>query len=128
MEQRRVSSSKGKRVQGVRQTYKEQDKAKLPKQIKIGYLTVKVDCTPSTVLKSATQHNEIVYGRYDERNATIIIDASCHPDIVGETFMHEVLHAIIRQTSLTWSEEEEEAAVRAISPILYGVIKSKALG
>lgn len=111
-----------KRREGIRQTNSKTTKTP-PKRIKIGYLDVTIDSTSEGLLFSFNRHDEVVFGRYEERTATIFLSTDAHPDVVKETLVHEIVHAIIRQSALSFETEEEERIVRSISPLIYSTLK-----
>lgn len=123
MERARVRGGKKEVGARVRQTNSEA-KAQVPAEASVGYLTVRIETSPDAVLRAFAEHNEVLYGRYDERTATIMVDTNCHLDVLKETLVHELLHAIIKQTNSTMSDDDEESLVRSLSPLLYGVLKN----
>lgn len=59
-----------------------------------------------------------VYGEFDERNSTINLDVDASADVIRETILHEILHAI-----LGMYDKDDEALVRELSPMLLQVLR-----
>jgi len=64
-----------------------------------------------------------VFGTYDERTGTITLDVTVPLRVQQESLMHELLHAIIKQTGLQWEEEKEETVIRTLSPFILMMLR-----
>ena len=59
-----------------------------------------------------------VYGEVDERTCTINLDVDASPEIVRDSILHEILHAI-----LIMYDKDDEDLVRLLAPMLLQVIR-----
>lgn len=59
-----------------------------------------------------------VYGEVDERACTINLDVDASPEVVRDSIVHEVIHAIL----LMYDRDDEEL-VRLLAPMLLQVIR-----
>jgi hypothetical protein len=55
------------------------------------------------------------------------LDRTVHPEEIGETFLHELLHAIFHSSALSHvlfdgDEEQQEAFITLLSPQLFAVL------
>jgi len=117
MEQRSVQTSKRKSNGGVRASHQP------PQQIEVGYLEVKVETDADSVARSVYNTGSSVFGTYDERTGTITLDVTVPLRVQQESLMHELLHAIIKQTGLQWEEEKEETVIRTLSPFILMMLR-----
>jgi hypothetical protein len=62
--------------------------------------------------------DERVYGEVDERNCTINLDIDASPEMVRDSIVHEVLHAML----LMYDKDDEEL-VRLLAPMLLQVMR-----
>lgn len=88
---------------------------KVPKEVKIGYKTIKVNMVDGHVIDG----NKVCYGNIEYDNGNINISSLYSEDQQKCTFVHECVHGIddIMETNL--SEEQ----VRKISKGIYSLIK-----
>jgi len=59
-----------------------------------------------------------VYGEVDERGATIHLDVDASPEVIRDSIVHEVIHAI-----LLMYDRDDEDLVRLLAPMLLQVIR-----
>ena len=59
-----------------------------------------------------------VYGDVDERACVINLDIDASPEVIRDSILHEILHAIL----LMYDKDDEEL-VRLLSPMLLAVIR-----
>lgn len=59
-----------------------------------------------------------VYGEFDERASIINVDTDASTEVMRETILHEILHAI-----LLMYDRDDEGLVRALSPMLLQVMR-----
>ena len=59
-----------------------------------------------------------VYGEVDERSATINLDVVASPEVVRDSILHEILHAI-----LLMYDKDDEDLVRLLAPMLLQVMR-----
>lgn len=117
MEQRSVQKGKGKSDGRVRASHQP------PVKIEVGYLEVKVETDADSVARSVYNTGSSVFGTYDERTGTITLDVTVPLRVQQESLMHELLHAIIKQTGLQWEEEKEETVIRTLSPFILMMLR-----
>lgn len=86
----------------------------IPSFVKVGPYNVRVEQHEGYFGKDETR----VYGEYDERTSTINVDVDASADVIRETLLHEILHAI-----LGMYEKDDEALVRLLSPMLLQVMR-----
>jgi hypothetical protein len=86
----------------------------IPLDVKIGPYQIVIDQHEGYWNKDDIR----VYGEFDERASTINIDVDASPEIIRETLLHEILHAI-----LGMYERDDEALVRLLSPMLLQVLR-----
>lgn len=91
----------------------------IPKKIKIGCYDYKVNMTAKNLLLN----NVLCYGLIDYDFHTIEINSK-EQDEQGQfqTFLHELMHAIVRDKNLAL--EDEELVVDEISKGLYEILKN----
>lgn len=118
MEQRSVQKGKGKSDGGLRTSHKP------PRQIEVGYLEVEVQTEPDAVTRTIYNSGTPVFGTYDERTGIIVLDTTTPMRIQQESLLHEILHAIFKQTGLQFEEDKEEAVVRSLSPFLLMLLRN----
>lgn len=58
------------------------------------------------------------YGLYDEKSSTIYLMEGTSNQVVQDTLLHEILHAILQAY-----EMDSEKLVRTITPALLGLLK-----
>jgi Zn-dependent peptidase ImmA (M78 family) len=58
------------------------------------------------------------YGMYEERESTIYLMKSASKQVLQDTVLHEILHAILQAY-----EKDNEKLVRLVTPALLAVIK-----
>ena len=109
---------------------------RLPKRIRLLSQRISVreveglhlPCTTESVEGVDTHHAHPAYGVYDERDQTISLDAHLPFERQRETFMHEVLHAILSTSqldSLLNGENEglDEHVVAVVAPIMLAFLR-----
>lgn len=64
------------------------------------------------------------WGECDRRRGLIRVSSLQRPpDALAETLIHEVLHALIYDAGTEWDNDQEEQAVRLISPRLAAFMR-----
>lgn len=86
------------------------DHMKLPKSVKVGWATYKIE--PFPVLEA---HGEAKHGDTNDLNHTIRIDTACGPARASETLLHEIFHAICGKWNLDLTKDEEERVVTSMA-------------
>lgn len=61
-------------------------------------------------------------GEWDARSATIHYDSALAENVMRETLLHEILHAVFEHTDV--SSDQHEDLIRAISPMLLQLIRN----
>jgi hypothetical protein len=59
-----------------------------------------------------------VYGEVDERSATIHLDVDASPEVIRDSIVHEVIHAI-----LLMYDRDDEDLVRLLAPMLLQIMR-----
>ena len=59
-----------------------------------------------------------VYGEVDERACTINLDVDASPEVVRDSIVHEIIHAI-----LMMYDKDDEELVRLLAPMLLQVMR-----
>ena len=59
-----------------------------------------------------------VYGEVDERTCTINLDVDASPEVVRDSIVHEVIHAI-----LLMYDRDDEDLVRLLAPMILQVMR-----
>jgi hypothetical protein len=59
-----------------------------------------------------------VYGEVDERGATIHLDVDASPEVIRDSIVHEVIHAI-----LLMYDRDDEDLVRLLAPMLLQIMR-----
>jgi hypothetical protein len=118
MEQRSVQTSKRKSNGGIRASHQP------PRQVEVGYLEVQVETEPDALARSVYNTGSSVFGTYDERTGTVVLDTTVPLRVQQESLVHELLHAVVKQTGLQWEEDKEEAVVRTLSPFILMLIRN----
>ena len=86
----------------------------IPRYLKIGPFTYTVELHEGYWNKD----DERVYGEVDERAATINLDVDASPEIIRDSIVHEILHAIL----LMYNKDDEDL-VRLLAPMLLQVMR-----
>jgi hypothetical protein len=86
----------------------------IPQYLKVGPFNYKVELHEGYWNKD----DERVYGELDERQCTINIDIDASPEVIRESLLHEVLHAI-----LVMYEKDDEELVRILTPMILMVLR-----
>jgi hypothetical protein len=86
----------------------------IPRYLKIGPFTYTVELHEGYWNKD----DERVYGEVDERTATINLDIDASPEMIRDSILHEILHAIL----LMYNKDDEDL-VRLLAPMLLQVMR-----
>lgn len=86
----------------------------IPRYLKIGPFTYTVELHEGYWNKD----DERVYGEVDERAATINLDVDASPEMIRDSIVHEILHAIL----LMYNKDDEDL-VRLLAPMLLQVMR-----
>lgn len=91
----------------------------IPEKIRIGSMDYKVALTEEIILNNAQQ----CYGHIDFDTHVIEIDKTLR-DVQGQqqTFLHELVHGIVREFKINFSDNEEDI-VDKLADGLHQVIK-----
>jgi hypothetical protein len=66
-------------------------------------------------------------GRCDATKCLVTLNKELSAEAIGETWLHELLHACWRSSGLTRDEEKEEQVVMALSPVLWAALRRNKL-
>jgi len=97
---------------------------KCPPKIKIGYKEIDIEFVKSDFAKQTDS-----YGEYQHRSNRIEIQKDLNDADYANTLLHEILHAVAYEMSLTQEgnvlakDSDEEIVVNSITNGLMGVIK-----
>lgn len=86
----------------------------IPRYLKIGPFNYTVELHEGYWNKDDVR----VYGEVDERSATINLDVDASPEVVRDSILHEIIHAI-----LMMYDKDDEDLVRLLAPMLLQVIR-----
>ena len=86
----------------------------LPRYLRIGPFRYTVELHDGYWNKD----DERVYGETDERTATINLDTDASPEVIRDSVVHEILHAI-----LLMYDKDDEDLVRLLAPMLLQVMR-----
>jgi hypothetical protein len=117
MEQRSVRPGKTKSDGRVRTAHQP------PSEVEVGYLEVAVDTSQDSLTRSVYNTGSSVFGTYDERTGTIVLDTTVPLRVQQESLLHELLHAIVKQTGMNLDEDKEETLIRTLSPFILMMIR-----
>lgn len=90
---------------------------KIPDNIKIGGVYYRVDKTGEPIIVNGIKH----IGSFDYQNAVIKISNNIDEQVMKKVFLHEVMHAIINDANLEFSESLEERVADLIAVSLYQI-------
>jgi hypothetical protein len=90
----------------------------IPKKVRIGGIDYKVVHKPNPV----SGENAVCYGVFDSERCVIELNSErdMHPDRLGQTFLHELLHGAIFGAGV--ESEDEELLVKTMARGLYQII------
>ena len=91
---------------------------KIPENIRIGPIDFAVEWRESKKL----DEDGLWYGDTHRIKGRIRLNPFASKSITKSTVIHETLHGCFSQTNLTISEEEEEAIIMAIEPLLVDTL------
>ena len=96
----------------------------IPKKLKIGAFTIPVKWEKELELEGSPCN-----GTWCSRELEIKIDPALNSQHQASTFLHEIIHAILWTTGITYilPEDTEEQFVAALSCGLYQVLKDNKL-
>ena len=99
---------------------------KKPSKVRILHRTIPIRWSAAHINRASREEGEPLHGVY--RSGEILIAPDIE-DVEKETLLHELLHAIIDQTSLSsdggpLSSDAEEQVVRTLSPLLFHTLRS----
>lgn len=86
----------------------------IPGHLRIGPFNYVVEAHEGYWNKDDTR----VYGELDERTSTINLDIDASPDVIRDSILHEIFHAI-----LIMYEKDDEELVRLLSPMMLQVLR-----
>ena len=86
----------------------------IPRYLKIGPFSYTVELHEGYWNKDDVR----VYGEVDERSATINLDVDASPEVVRDSILHEIIHAI-----LMMYDKDDEDLVRLLAPMLLQVMR-----
>lgn len=66
---------------------------------------------------------EFLYGRTNPRLTLMEINDGVAKSQQRDTLLHEILHAVITETHLTFDGNAEEEIIRVVTPLLLGVLR-----
>lgn len=97
----------------------------LPTSVEVGPFRYEVSIDPDELAHTCRSEHADLMGHTNHRHLRIVLDVSLAPDMLAETLMHEVLHAVFEVNGLSdeWGAEREEAVVRRTSPMLVEVLR-----
>lgn len=85
----------------------------LPKHIKVGGITYNVEIVEPNLMDDSI-------GLTSFRDATIYVSKNSSSELMEETFIHELIHAMLAHSGYV---EHDEIMVESLAQTLYGVIK-----
>jgi hypothetical protein len=90
----------------------------IPKKVRIGGIDYKVVHKPNPATGNA-----VCYGVFDSERCLIELNSErdMHPDRLGQTFLHELLHGAIFGAGI--ESDDEELLVKTMARGLYQIIK-----
>lgn len=123
--QRAVTSSGGKRIPGTAakrtvpagsrtRTSGTSKPVRRPTNVKLLHLNI------ALIADGLTDRDAL--GEWDARSATIHYDSALSENVMKETMLHEILHAVFEHTDV--SSDQHEDLIRAISPMLLQLIRN----
>ena len=86
----------------------------IPRYLKIGPFSYTVELHEGYWNKDDVR----VYGEVDERSATINLDVDASPEVVRDSILHEIIHAV-----LMMYDKDDEDLVRLLAPMLLQVMR-----
>jgi hypothetical protein len=86
----------------------------VPRYLKVGPFQYKVE----THVGYWNKDDIRVYGEVDERTCTINLDVDASAEVIRDSIVHEILHAI-----LLMYDKDDEDLVRLLAPMLLQVIR-----
>jgi hypothetical protein len=86
----------------------------IPRHLKVGPFNYTVELHDGYWNKDDIR----VYGEVDERTCTINLDVDASPEVVRDSIVHEVIHAI-----LLMYDRDDEDLVRLLAPMLLQVMR-----
>lgn len=108
-------------------------RGRIPRKVKIGVHTWRVKTGKRQALKFKLETDESTVGYCERRTLRIGLDTSVPKQIVRESMMHEVLHAVFACCGMplddpmpTFDDDKmqpEEFVVKLMSPVLLGVLR-----
>lgn len=104
-----------------------------PMAVQVGPVLWDVVLVPDSDLERFRATDENLLGLADPRTATISLASDAAPDVMRETLLHEILHAVYFGTGSPLHRahrggaEAEEVAVSSLSPTLLDVLQRNPL-
>lgn len=94
--------------------------AHLPATLDLAGFRYEVSTDGDELARTGQRERANLLGHCDRQKQRILLDASGHPQIVAETLVHELLHALTQIAGLAdeWSEDHEEEVVNRLAPLV----------
>lgn len=96
-----------------------------PPSVQVGHVRYKVVVDELAILKAGLAEGGDLDGSCDERSQRIVLNPSLGPDVLAESFTHELLHAVFFVGSVEQmiGTDKTETVIRAISPTLLETLR-----
>lgn len=91
-----------------------------PKEVKVGPYRFSLEFSPLSVAPGADS-GDLGYCLREEQR--IIVEKELGRDVIADTVLHEILHAIWFVSGIRDSKEDEEDRIARISPLLLSVMR-----
>lgn len=97
----------------------------LPSTIAVGPFRYRVSTNKAERREVEAEQRSLVNGHSDHDLLVIVVDAELAADVVAETTVHEVLHALtyLAGLSTAWGADKEEDVVRRLAPLLLDTLR-----
>lgn len=98
---------------------------KPPPTVQLGPVRYEVLVDEFEILKAGLEQEADLDGHCDERAQRIVLNPELSPDVLAESFLHELLHALCFLTAVdhTFGADKVETMIRSLSPALLDALR-----
>lgn len=92
----------------------------LPSELDLVGFRYEVSTDGDELARTGQRERATLLGHCDRQKQRILLDTTGHPQIVAETLVHELLHALTQIAGLAdeWNDDHEEEVVNRLAPLL----------
>lgn len=96
----------------------------LPSIVQVGPFRYTVECDEPSMNRAIVEEKQGLFGRADHKTLRIVIHPDMAADMLAETLLHELVHAVFASVGLDLRlSETEEDVVRSFAPLLLDTLR-----